>query len=92
MHKNQDKTNYTSSLGNESGTSEDKIYSSSIPTVVKTEIYPENRKKKGTKLPPRIPYTASMMEEHPIQTDPFGSYTGVPTPPDITPVQDVDDL
>ena len=92
MHKNQDKTNYTPSLGHEKGMNEEKSYSSSISKVVKTEIYPENRKKKETKLPPRISYTASMMEEHPIQTDPFGSYTGVPTPPDITPVQDVDDL
>lgn len=27
-----------------------------------------------------------------IVTDPFGSYTGVPTDPDERPVQDADDL
>ena len=92
MHKNQEQTNYATTLSKDEKQGEGKSYASSIPTVVKTEIYPERRRKKAPPPPPRLPYTASMMEEHPIQTDPFGSYTGVPIPPDITPVQDVDDL
>lgn len=30
--------------------------------------------------------------EEVISTDPFGSYTGVPTAPDERPIQDADDL
>lgn len=30
--------------------------------------------------------------ENEIVTDPFGSYTGIPTDPDERPVQDADDL
>lgn len=32
------------------------------------------------------------LEPQRIETDPFGSYTGVPVDPEETPIQDADDL
>ena len=91
MPKNQDKNNTAPRARGEQAELKNKNFAPSISSVVKTEIYPEGRKKEPTP-PPHLPYTASMIEEHPIQTDPYGSYTGTPLNPLEEPVQDVDDL
>ena len=92
MAKNKNKEN-TIEQGRESITYYDsKNTSSSISSVVKTEIYPQKREKKVDIKPPHLPYSAERVEQHPIQTDPYGSYTGVPAIPLEAPVQDVDDL
>ena len=90
MHKNQDKENVAQ--GRTENSLDAKNSSTSISSVVKTEVYPQGRRRKEPTPPKHLPYTASMVEEYSIQTDPYGSYTGIPLDPSDNPVQDVDDL
>ena len=61
-----------------------------ISSVVKTEIYPKQRKKGRESFRTREKHRPTA--EQGIQTDPYGSYTGTPVHRDEAPVQDVDDL
>ncbi len=93
MQHNQNKTNDAPPTRDGMTYFDSKNNSSSIVSVVKTEIYPEKRKKKGKESDsPSSSRYQSSTDGTRIITDPNGSYTGTPIVESEVPVQDVDDL